>query len=79
MKIERGIPIPPCKGNERPARHPPKGEDMRLAEKLAIGESLLFDKYRRLAKVRERALYAAGKSSLSRKIPGEGWRLWRIA
>ena len=66
--IERGIPVP----------QPLRAGLADVAEKLEPGESVLVDDDR-TAKSLYRAIVNKGRKAASRKVPGKGWRVWRLA
>jgi hypothetical protein len=78
--IEKDIPIPkPSRGDGK--FHGTKftrSPAMQLAAQMDVGDSMLFKSYTALQHVRAKALDQIGKRAVSRKIPGQGWRLWRV-
>jgi hypothetical protein len=66
--MQAGIPIPPN----------PSSAIARAVIQMQIGESFLCDSEKEM----ERARQAAARYGIKicrRKIPGEGWRVWRVA
>lgn len=65
-EIERDVPIPP--------RFPLT----EIARRMKPSESVLFDKHDE-AQVFARALRSLGGKTTTKKIAGQGWRVWRVA
>jgi hypothetical protein len=72
--IEDGIPAPAMVAR----KGPPKSEMRRALEALQPGQSFLVDdsdEYRRL----RTAVCLLEAQYVTKKIPAQGWRVWRVA
>lgn len=73
--IESHIPAP-----EWVERNGPPKTDLRLAlEGLLPGQSFLMETQNEYQRARTACQYLSDRRFSGRKVPGEGWRMWRIA
>jgi hypothetical protein len=72
--IEEGIPVP-----EKISRAiPPKSAVRLTMEALQPGQSFLIDQAVEYDRARAAATAIPDGSYVTRKIPGQGWRVWRV-
>jgi hypothetical protein len=73
--IEEGIPVP-----EKLKRAVPPKSPIRLAlECLEPGQSFLMQTADEYDRARSAASYLPDRQFVSRKVAGEGWRMWRAS
>ncbi len=75
--IERGIPIPADAGRRGPGR--PPGPLRQALERLEVGESILLTERHDYDNCRSHLNLMRPKTFIQRKVPHEGWRVWRVA
>lgn len=77
--IEAGIPIPePKKGKGGAPRGPRKLWTATL-DQLAPGESILTTEHKDTRAAEQFRLHRPERVFAIRKIPGQGWRVWRVS
>lgn len=76
--IEHGIPIPPSRqdGQHRPTG--PRSEIAKAIEAMEVGHSFAIESEREYMRARARLARFKPRRFITRKLPHEGWRIWRI-
>ena len=73
--IEDNIPAPPVIERGRRSKSPIRA----ALEALEPGQSFLMQTAEEYGRARSAVAHIIDGQFVSRKIPGEGWRLWRVA
>ena len=77
--IESGIPIPACKQDNQSRPSGPKSELAKVLLSLEVGQSFGIDEERDYTRVRAYLHRYKSRRFVTRKLPREGWRVWRVA
>ena len=76
--IEDNIPIPKPRNGGGGNFIGPKSEWTRTLDAMAPGQSVLTDDYAEFKAADQFAMRHKGKRFAVRKIPSQGWRVWRV-
>lgn len=80
--IEQGIPIPAARGGNtarRPVPRPPTSPLSLAMLAMEVGDSVLLQTAPEYQRVLGRLTRFAPRVFVVRKLPREGWRVWRTA
>jgi hypothetical protein len=75
--IETGIPIPTPRGGHGSGRKGPLTDWTKLVAALDVGQSVMTPEYREFKAADQWVARQKPKQYAIRKIPGQGWRVWR--